>query len=303
MFMDWSRKFPVIALHCAVDVDDYTTDEFWSRNGDHVKELHFESGLLSKEEFIFVTKNTRNLEVLKIEGNNLFKNWVIERFKYERRVRFNNCYDISLARNNILTKDVFDFIMETSPQIRSLNLSNCFHIMNPPERNKFLDHVLDFIRTNVTQIKALNFSNTTTDDLFLDKLGRIENLRLEELHLTFMGSTKNSLYGLPVLIRSQPYLTKIDLTASPCANDIVVKLIANNMPRMKILSLKKCHNLTDNGVREIQKLNMLEVIYIFISIVIVVVTLQFDSNPISSMLFSCVVYSIFSLWKFRIVTQ
>lgn len=249
-------------MHCAIDTDNYSTDEFWSVNGEHIKELHFLSGLLSKEEFVYVTKHTRNLEILKIESNNMFRNWTIQRFVYERRVRFNNCHEVSLARNNILTTDVFDYIMETSPNIKSLDLSTCLLVSSPSERNKFLDHVLNFIRKNVTQIKALNFANTTTDDLFLDTLGRIENLQLEELHLTFMGSTKNSLYGLPVLIRSQPYLRKIDLTASPCANDLLVKLIANNMPFMKILSLKKCHNLTDNGVREIGKLNMLEVIYL-----------------------------------------
>lgn len=148
--------------------------------------------------------------------------------------------------------------METSPNINSIDLSNCLHLMNPPERNRFLDYVLAFLRAFSHKIECLDFSHTITDDVFLDNLGRI-NLQLKELHLTFMGSTKNSNYGLPVLIANQPHLEKFDLSASPSVNDIVVRLISNHMKNIKILLLKKCHNLTDNGVREIAKLTHLTV--------------------------------------------
>jgi hypothetical protein len=226
-------------LHCG-QVDDYAFEDFWIAYGSKITELHFLSGLLRKEEFVNVVKYTRNLETLKIEANNMFKNWVIQKFAYERRIVFPNCRHISLARNNILSIDVFEYVMETSPNIRGIDLSNCLQLMNPPERNRFLDYVLSFLRNNAGQIDSLDFSNTVTDDMFLDNLGRID-LQLKELHLTFMGSTKNSLYGLPVLIRNQPKLEKFDLTASPCANDIVVRLIANHMTNIRILLLKKCH--------------------------------------------------------------
>lgn len=238
-FAKCKRLFPAVMLHCA-QVDDYASEDFWIEYGGKITELHFLSGLLRKEEFINVVKYTRNLETLKIEANNMFKNWVIQKFAYERRVTFQNCHHVSLARNNILTTDVFEYIMTTSPNIRAIDLSNCLHLMNPPERNRFLDYVLSFLRSNSGQIDSLDFSNTVTDDLFLDNLGRID-LQLKELHLTFMGSTKNPLYGLPVLIRNQPRLEKFDLTASPCANDLLVRLIANHMTNIRILLLKKCH--------------------------------------------------------------
>lgn len=245
-------------LHTALQVDDYATEDFWMEYGNNITELHFLSGLLRKEEFINVVRYTKNLKTLKIEANNMFKNWVINKCSYERRVEFKKCAHISLARNNILTIDVFDYMMATSPNISEIDLSDCLQLMNPPERNRFLDYVLSFLRANSGQIKSLNFSHTITDDLFLDKLGRI-GMKLKELHLTFMGSTKNSNYGLPVLVANQPTLEKFDLSASPSVNDIVVRLIANNMTYMKILLLKKCHNLTDNGVRELSKLAHLEV--------------------------------------------
>lgn len=265
--MKFTRNISAVSVHCAIDVDDYTAEDFWMTHGKNLKEIHFMSGLLRKEEFVHITKHTKNLEILKIEANNMFKSWTVQKCAYERRVTFNNCYYVSLARTNILTVDVFDYIMATSPRVSSIDLSNCLQLMSPADRNRFLDNVLNFIRSNVSQIKALNFSNTTTDDLFLDTLGRIENLQLKELHLTFMGSTKNPFYGLPVLIRSQIYLEKIDLTASPCANDLLVYLITKHMPNIRILSLKKCHNLTDNGVREIEKLKILEVIYLCLNFI------------------------------------
>lgn len=251
---------------------------------DNIKELHFLSGLLRKEEFVNVVKYTKNLQILKIEANNMFKNWTINKFAYERRVVFQNCTHISLARNNFLSVDIFEYVTQTSPNLAELDLSSCFQTMNPPERNKLLDYVLSYLRSNAQRIKSLNFANTVTDDFFLDNLGRIDNLDLRRLHLTFMGSTKNPNYGLPVLIKSQSNLEYFDLTASPNLNDIVVRLITTHMTNMqvlifhcyyvaiygrlvcifffiimKVLLLKKCHNLTDHGVREIAKLSQLKV--------------------------------------------
>jgi hypothetical protein len=256
MFATCKRIFPAVALHTA-QVDDYSSEEFWNYYGHNLNEIQFLSGLLRKEEFVNVVKYTRNLRVLKVEANNMFKNWEIKKYGYERRINLPYCIHIGLARNNFLSPDIFEYFMATSHNITEIDLSNCLHLMNPPERNKFLDYVLMFLRQIPTQIKSLNFANTPTDDLFLDRLGRIEGLKLKELHLTFTGSTKNSNFGISVLIASQDELEKFDLTASPCANDLIVRMISNYMKNMKVLLLKKCHNLTDNGVRELNKLTNL----------------------------------------------
>lgn len=256
-FAKCKRLFPAIALHTA-QVDDYATEDFWISYGEKITELHFMSGLLRKEEFVNVAKYTKNLEVLKIEANNMFKSWTINKFAYERRLTFPNCSHISLARNNVLAPDIFEYVMLTSPNVTSIDLSNCLQLMNPPERNRFLDYVLQYLKESGKTVTALNFSHTICDDFFLDNLGRLD-LQLKELHLTFMGSTKNSNYGLPVLIANQPTVEKIDLSESPNANDLVVRMIVNNMKNIRILLLNKCHNLTDNGVRELTKLLHLEV--------------------------------------------
>lgn len=235
-FAKCKRLFPAVMLHTA-QVDDYASEDFWIYYGEKITELHFLSGLLTKEEFVNVIKYTRNLESFKIEDNNMFKNWVINRCSYERRIVFERCTHIGLARNNILSTDIFEYMMATSPNVTSIDLSNCLQLMNPPERNRFLDYVLDFLRSNSGKIKSLDFSHTVTDDLFLDNLGRTD-LQLTELHLTYMGSTKNSNYGLPVLIKNQPYLRKFDLTASPSVNDIVVRMISRKF-RLRSYALER----------------------------------------------------------------
>lgn len=249
MFTKSKRIFPSVALYKAM-TDDDATEDFWEFYGHNLREIQFLSGVLRKEDFVNVTKHTRNLKSIKIEANNMFKNWTINKTGYDplRRLNFIHCTNLSLARNNFLAPDIFEYLTATCHHLTTLDLSNCLHIMNPPERNKFLDFVLAFVTQKAPQIKSLNFANTPTDDLFLDRLGRIDDLKLKELHLTFMGSTKNSNFGIPILIASQDELEKFDLTASPCANDIIVKLICNCMKRMKVLLLKKCHLLTDFGV-------------------------------------------------------
>jgi hypothetical protein len=107
--------------------------------------------------------------------------------------------------------------------------------------------------------ELLNFSNTVTDDLFLTRLSEIDNLKLRELSLTFNGCSKNSTFGFPCLIRAQSSLEALDLTTSNSVNDYILSEIVKHMTQLKKLILKKCHNITDIGVRGIVKLRMLEV--------------------------------------------
>lgn len=108
-FAKCKRLFPAVMLHTA-QVDDYASEDFWIEYGEKLTELHFLSGVLRKEEFINVVKYTKNLEILKIEANNLFKNWVINKCAYERRVVFQKCKHISLARNNILCPGSYNIL-------------------------------------------------------------------------------------------------------------------------------------------------------------------------------------------------
>lgn len=255
-FKDCERAYSTISLSTVQT--DYDSEDFWIAKGENVREIHFKNGILRKEEFINVVKYTPWLEVLKIEGNNLFKTWEIIKFGFERKQKFYDCYHVSLARNNFMSEDIFEYLMYMTPQVEELDLSNCFSNLSPTARNSMLDYILDFLRSNRIRIKLLNFSNTVTDDLFLTKLSEIEGLHLKNLSLTYNGTAKNTNFGFVCLIRAQPQLENLDLTASPGITDCVLTEIANYMPNLKKLTLKKCYNLTDHGVREITKLLQLE---------------------------------------------
>ncbi len=144
------RFYPIISLSC-VNLD-YDSEDFWIGYGENIRELYFKNGLLRKEEFVNVLKYTPNLEKIKIEGNTFFKNWTINEYGFERRVKFPYCYHFSLARNNFMAPSVFQYLMFTAENITELDLSNCFHIMSPKERNQVLDYILEFLTEKAKQI-------------------------------------------------------------------------------------------------------------------------------------------------------
>lgn len=137
---------------------DYDSEDFWIANGERLEEVIFKNGLLKKEEFVNVLKYTPYLKVLKIESNNYFKNWIFNKCSYERRILMRSCKHLSLARNNYLNQDIFEFIVATSPNLTELDLSHCFQTMSPLERNRLLDYVLTFITENARKISKLKKS-------------------------------------------------------------------------------------------------------------------------------------------------
>lgn len=257
-FSKCQRVFSSICLSNS-QVTDYATEDFFIYYGENLREIIFNSGLLRKDEFINVVKYAKNLEKFAIEENSMFKSWEFNQCSFERRVLLMNCKEVGLAGNTYLNNNIVDFILLTAPNLTTLDLSNCLHTMSPLERNKLLDYILAYLRIRAHNIKSLNFANTVTDDYFLDNLAQVQNLELLELHLTFMGSTKNSNFGITCLIASQPSLEYFDLTDSPSVNDYVVTEITKCMPNLKKLQLKKCHNLTNHGVKQIAKLIHLQV--------------------------------------------
>ena len=159
-FKDCERMYTTISLSTVNT--DYASEDFWIEKGENVREIHFKNGILRKEEFINVVKYTPNLEVIKIEGNNLFKTWEIIKCGFERKVKFNDCYHVSLARNNFMSEDIFEYLMYCVPRVSELDLSNCFSTLTPVARNSLLDYILEFLAGNAIRIKLLNFSNTVT---------------------------------------------------------------------------------------------------------------------------------------------
>jgi hypothetical protein len=143
IFTNSERSFPNVSIS-NVNLD-YDSEDFWINNGDNIEDIYFRNGLLRKDEFINVVKYTPYLKVLKIETNNYFKNWEIIKNGYERRVQLICCQHISLAGNNFMNRDIFEYITSMASNVTELDLSHCFHTLSPIERNRLLDYVLAFI--------------------------------------------------------------------------------------------------------------------------------------------------------------
>lgn len=254
-FSNTLRTFPIVSI--STSNFDIASKSFWIEYGDRIKELYFRNGIMRKAEFEECVRYTPNLEVLKIEGNNLFRTWDIRGTYHERLISFPNCYHIGLTRNSYMGKKLFEYIVAMAPNVRELDFSFCMRKMPGVERNRFLDHLIFYLKGYGANIKLLNFSNTITDDYFLNQLSEVRFLKLKSLNLTFNGSLDKK-EGIMPLFAVQNEMEHLDLTESPAVEETLCIHIAKNMKNLKTLILRKCHNITDYCIREVSKLVELE---------------------------------------------
>lgn len=228
--------------------------------GLNIQEIYFRSGILRKTDFEDILRWTQNLRVLKIEANGLFKTWDIRGTYHERVHTFDNCYHISLARNNFLNRKIFDYMVSKAPNLRELDLSFCMSRLKAAERNALLDHLIFYLKGYGTTIKLLNLRQTVIDDYFLQQLSEVRCLKLKSLAFTFNGSTSNRKFGIIPLINSQIELEELDLQDSPAIEENVMIEICKVLKRLRKLVLRKCSHVTDYCLREVSKLAHLELL-------------------------------------------
>ena len=149
--------------------------------------------------------------------------------------------------------------MATAPNLQEIDLSNCMPKMSAKDRNQFLDHLVFYLKGYGENIKLLNFTHTITDDFFLQQLSEIRKLKLRSLSLTYNGSIADKKFGLLPLIASQTSLEYLDISESPAVEETILVEICKHLTKLKYLNLRKCCHVTDYCVREIVKLENLEV--------------------------------------------
>lgn len=259
-FSNPSRVIPVVSL--STGNFDLASDVFWIENGEQIKELTFKSGVLGKEEFTNIVYYTPNLEVLKIEKNNLFHSWDIKENYYERAIKFKKCYHIGLAENQYLDKKIFKYVTALAPNLAEIDLSNCLGKLSAFERNQFLDFLIFYIKGYAQNIKLLNLSHTTIDDMFLQQLAEIGDLKLRSLSLTFNGNISNKSYGLIPFLTNQTEMEELTFVESPAIEETILIIVGKYMRNMKSLCLEKCCNITNYCIREVSKLVDLRVLNI-----------------------------------------
>jgi F-box and leucine-rich repeat protein 9 len=195
-----------------------------------------------------------------MEANSIFRTWDVRGTYHERVHVFDNCYHISLAKNAFLNRKIFDFFVSKAPNLREIDLSFSMGKLKPAERNQLLDHFIFYLKGYGASIKSINLRQTLTDDFFLNQLSEVKCLKLKSLAITFNGSTNNRKYGIIPLINAQSGLEEFDLQDSPAVEETVMIEICKVMKNMRKLWLRRCTHVTDYCLREIAKLEFLEVL-------------------------------------------
>lgn len=259
-FINCSRLFPNIKF----SIVKFTpkNHEYWTEYGDFVEELTFNSCLINKPEFLHIVRLCPNLKMLSITRcEDLYKSWAVVKKLSLVRMKFQQMETLSFYETSIMTKSIFNFLVASAPNLRSLTLSNCFKNANPRDRVQVLDALINFVTERAEKIKVLNFVNTHTDELFLLKLAEIKNLNLDELRFTFNGvvaTTGKS--GVVTLLRGQRDLKILDVTESKGLSNYCLWEICRNMKHLRKLILNKCWLINDAGLKEITRLTHLEVL-------------------------------------------
>lgn len=232
----------------------------FSSLGLNIQEIYFRNGILRKKEFEEIIRWTGNLRVLKIEANSIFRTWDIRGTYHERVHSFENCYHISLAKNNFLNRKIFDYFVFKAPNLREIDLSFCMMKLKSAERNQLLDHLIFYLKGYGEKIKLLNLRHTLTDDFFLQQLSEVKCLKLKSLAITFNGSTTNRKFGIIPLVISQPELECLDIQESPAVEETLMAEICKVMKNLKSINLRKCTHVTDYCLRELSHAEKLEVL-------------------------------------------
>lgn len=161
-----------------------------------------------------------------------------------------------------MNRKIFDYMVSKAPNLRELDLSFCMGRLKPNERNILLDHLIFYLKGYGETIKLLNLRQTLIDDFFLQQLSEVKCLKLRSLAITFNGSTNNNKFGIIPLIHSQPEIESLDLQESPAVEETLMMEICKNLKKLRNLNLRKCSHVTNYCLREIVKLEELEVLTI-----------------------------------------
>jgi F-box and leucine-rich repeat protein 9 len=259
-FLDATRCFPNIKFSIVKFAPN--NDLFWMEFGEGVEELTFNSCLINKSEFLHVIRQCPNLRALNIlRCDDLYKSWLVVKKLSQVKMKFPKLKSLAIQDTSILTKPIFNFLVNSMPNLTSLTLSNCFGNMRPRERCELLDSIANCVKRNPKLFKALNLVNTYVDEMFLLKLADIPALKLQELRFTFNGVVSTlGRSGVLTLLRNQTDLKILDVTDSKGFSNFCLMESCKNAKDLHTLILNKCWLINDVGLKEVSRLQNLEVL-------------------------------------------
>jgi F-box and leucine-rich repeat protein 9 len=272
-FLNSIRDFPIISFDC---VDFGHMQEFWSRFGEGVREIEFKLCDIRERKFNYIMRELCNLDTLKIEGcRELFMSGRLfesDDDKKDITAAFRQLRNLSLAHNRYLSDALFNRIVALTSSLENIDLSGCcisFHKglykkfypatqLEPSESVLTFHYISQFLEQSASKVKHLNFSSTLIDGSALTILAEIPNLSLLSINLKACDQMTNP--GIIRLVNTQTQLQSLDLSMSLRVTDQSLIAICNGLSQLKSLKIRRCRALTDLGIKEIVKLEHLEIL-------------------------------------------
>lgn len=259
-FLRCSRLFPNIKF----SIVRFTpkNDFFWIDFGEAVEELTFNSCFINKPEFLHIIRLCPHLRTLNVTRcEDLFKSWTVVKKLSQVKKKFPGMKTLSICETSLMTKQIFEFLVASAPNLTSLTLANCFGDAIQKDRIAVMDSLIDFVSGRPEQIKVLNISNTQVDEIFLNKLADVKRLRLHELRFTFNGVVATiGRSGVVELLRNQRDVKVLDVSDSKSLSNYCLTEICRNMSDLRKLIIARCWMINDAGLREVNSLPNLEVL-------------------------------------------
>ncbi|XP_053685769.1 uncharacterized protein LOC128735304 [Sabethes cyaneus] len=252
--------FPVLKL-TRVRIQQAVYSQFWADFGPSIGEITFEKCMIWRERIISVFKHMKNLRTARFVECDLLRDDLFRDWKFFENglleIRFGSVTALSLAKNNF-TELQFRSIVEMMPNLTELDLSNCFSYVDAASKTQMLNCISNFILERQFQLKSLNLSAISVDDLFLRKMNKALQLRLEGLCLTYLEKMPLRDAAIISLLRQQIELRTLDLSQSVGITDYCLDQIVKYMPKLRELNLSGCWGVGDYGVSQIFRLQQLE---------------------------------------------
>uniref|UniRef100_A0AAG5DS24 F-box domain-containing protein n=1 Tax=Anopheles atroparvus TaxID=41427 RepID=A0AAG5DS24_ANOAO len=254
------RTFPVIKLS---RVKLNVCSKFWANYGPFVREITFEKCMIWRERVISLFKHMPKLRVARFVECDLLRDDLFRTWKFFDNglytIDFPGVESLSLARNNF-SELQFESMVEMMPNVTRVDFSNCFRQMQTTRKMFLLGCIQKFIVRRQYVLRSVNISGIPVDDIFLRGLADARGLLLDELSLTYNEKMPSRDPAIVDLFRRQTNLRFLDVTSSTGITDYCLDQIVKHIRGLKVLNMTGCWGVSDYGIKEIFRLQHLEIL-------------------------------------------
>ncbi|XP_035893245.1 dynein regulatory complex subunit 6-like [Anopheles stephensi] len=267
--------FPNIQLS---EVDFERIGNFFTQFGPHIQRIVFQACEIQERDMIAILRCLPALRSLTIGScRDLFMCVRLFDDPAEReqlRQILANVTELSLNHIQYLSDGILHRIVDIMPGLRVLDLAGChisFHQglyrkfytgdgKQPSESVLTFHYISQLIDERKASLRALDFSETLVDDSALEVLaGMSPALCLERLELNRCEQLSNR--GLGRLITAHAtHLQHLNLSKTYRLTDACLLQICRELAGLRVLKMRKCRALSNQGVRELGQLASLEVL-------------------------------------------